>query len=174
MKPSTHEQAKQQARAEALHPRPPWPMTMIVTWFGLGLAPRAPGTFGSLGALPFAWVIVWAAGPWVLVAAAGVVFLLGWWVSEAYVRRVRQKDPGQVVIDEVAAQWLTLSVVPLDPVTYGLGFVFFRIADIAKPWPVHWADRRLGGGFGIMIDDVIAAGYAAPALWAVVTFVPLA
>lgn len=161
------------SHAEGLHPAAPWPLTMIVTWFGLGLAPRAPGTIGSLGALPFAAVIAWLGGPWALLGASVVVFLIGWWASELYVRRTRREDPGLVVIDEVAGQWLTLAVVPLDPVAYALGFVFFRIADIAKPWPVRWADRRMAGGLGIMVDDVLAAGYAALALWAVVTFLPV-
>lgn len=134
-----------------------------------------PGTWGSLGALPFAWVMAWAAGPqwapWVLTGAAAVMFVIGWWASGAYVRLVRQKDPGKVVIDEVAAQWLTLAVAPLDPMAYFLGFLFFRIADIAKPFPASWADRRLGGGFGIMADDVLAAPYSVAALWVCVKYV---
>lgn len=173
MTSSTHRKVSRKMHARGLHPAAPWPLTLVVTWFGLGLVPRAPGTFGSLGALPFAVLISWAGGPWALVGAAVVVFLIGWWASEVYVNHIRQKDPGHVVIDEVAGQWLTLAVAPLDPVAYALGFVFFRIFDIFKPWPVRWADRRMGGGLGIMIDDVLAAGYAALALWAVVTVVPI-
>ncbi len=147
----------------------PWWLTGTVTWFGVGLSPRAPGTVGSLAALPFAAAMSWAAGPAlapaVLCLAALVVFLVGWWTSQLYVWKVRQKDPGQVVIDEVAAQWLTLAVAPMDPLAYGLGFLWFRVFDIFKPWPVNWVDRRLGGGLGIMADDIVAAGYAALALW---------
>ena len=69
-------------------------------------------------------------------------------------------DPGAIVIDEVAGQWLTLAVAPLDPLAYLLGFVLFRIADVLKPWPASWLDRRVGGAFGVMIDDVAAAAYA--------------
>lgn len=162
-----HRKVARKVRARGLHPAAPWPLTLVVTWFGLGLVPRAPGTFGSLGALPLAMLISWAAGPWALVAASFAVFGLGWWASEVYVRRVRQKDPGQVVIDEVAGQWLTLAAAPLDPLSYALGFVFFRIFDIFKPWPVSWADRRLSGGLGIMADDMFAGVYAGVALWAV-------
>lgn len=151
-----------------LPPPAPWWLTGIVTWFGSGLISRAPGTMGSLAALPFAAALHWGFGPHgplALVVGAGIVFLIGWVASEAYVRRIRQKDPGQVVIDEVAAQWLTLAVAPLDPLAYALGFLWFRIFDIFKPWPISWIDRRLGGGLGIMADDILAAGYAAAALW---------
>jgi phosphatidylglycerophosphatase A len=147
---------------------PPWWLTAIVTWLGSGLAPRAPGTVGSLAALPFAAGLHWLAGPRaaaVLIAAAAIAFLVGWAASGTYVRRVREKDPGRVVIDEVAGQWLTLSIAPLDPLSYLLGFLWFRLFDVVKPWPVSWADRRLGGGLGIMADDIIAAGYAMAALW---------
>jgi phosphatidylglycerophosphatase A len=163
--PVTPTQDGAQALAPGSAQLAPWPLTMIVTWLGCGLSPRAPGTVGTLGALPFAWGICWAWGPWALAAAGAIAFFIGWVASEAYVRIVRHKDPGQVVIDEVAAVWLTLAVAPLDPAAYVIGFIFFRIADIAKPWPVSWADRRLGGGFGIMVDDVMAAAYAAPVLW---------
>jgi phosphatidylglycerophosphatase A len=73
-------------------------------------------------------------------------------------------DPGAVVIDEVAGQWLTLTVAPLEPLAYLLGFVLFRIADVLKPWPASWLDRRVGGAFGVMIDDVAAAIYAGAVL----------
>jgi phosphatidylglycerophosphatase A len=69
-------------------------------------------------------------------------------------------DPGAVVIDEVAGQWLTLAIAPLDPLAFLLGFVLFRVADVLKPWPASWLDRRVGGAFGVMIDDVAAALYA--------------
>lgn len=173
MVPTSHEDLARKAQARHLHPPAPWALTFVVTWFGSGLAPRAPGTFGTLAALPFAVVIAWLWGPWGLVIGAVAVFLVGWWASEAYVRRVRQKDPGQVVIDEVAAMWLTLAVVPLDVTYYALAFVAFRFFDILKPWPVRWADRRIGGGLGIMIDDILAAGYAMLVLWIVVSIVQI-
>jgi len=75
------------------------------------------------------------------------------------------KDPGAIVVDEVAAQWATLSTVPLDPVLYFLGFVLFRIADILKPWPASWCDRRLSGGFGVMADDMVAGLYASAVMF---------
>jgi len=69
-------------------------------------------------------------------------------------------DPGAIVIDEVAAQWLVLLPVPLDPLSYAVAFLLFRLFDIWKPWPVGWLDRRVHGGLGIMLDDLLAAVYA--------------
>lgn len=138
----------------------------LATWFGAGLLPKAPGTWGSLAALPFAWVILRYGGMWWLLAAIILVFLVGWWASQIYVGRSGEADPGAVVIDEVAGQWLTL--LPAAPGVWwhwALGFALFRFFDIVKPWPVGWADRRLKGGFGVMVDDVIAGIYAGVLLY---------
>jgi phosphatidylglycerophosphatase A len=143
----------------------PEPMVAVVaTWFGTGLLPIAPGSWASLSALPVAWLLVWAGGPWLLLAAAAIVFPLGLWATERYMAAVGEHDPGAVVVDEIVGQWLALAVVPLDPLAYGLGFLLFRLADVFKPWPVRWLDRSVGGAFGVMIDDVGAAIYAALAL----------
>jgi phosphatidylglycerophosphatase A len=142
------------------------PAALIATWFGTGLLPRMPGTWGSLAALPFAWMIVAAGGAWALVGAAAALFALGCWAAQTYARACGTDDPPAVVVDEVAAQWLVLAVVPLDPWLYALGFALFRAADIAKPWPAGWVDRHVAGGFGIMLDDVAAAPYAMAGLWA--------
>ena len=140
--------------------RPPFwrPESLIATWFGAGLLPKAPGTWGSLAALPFAAAIVWLGGPWALLAAAAAVFLVGIWASAKYAGE--RADPGEVVVDEVAAQWLVIFPVALDLKLYVLAFVAFRVVDILKPWPANWADRRIKGGLGIMLDDVLAAPYA--------------
>jgi len=144
------------------------PVVVISTWFGSGLLPKAPGTWGSLAALPFAWGIRAATGPTGLAIATVIVILAGWWAAAIFVRRSNEHDPRRVVIDEVAGQWLTLVAVPLDPENYVLGFLLFRAADILKPWPVSWADRDLRGGFGVMADDVLAGIYAGAALWVLV------
>lgn len=136
------------------------PAALLATWFGAGLLPKGPGTWGSAAALPFAWALAAAGGPRLLLAAAAVCFAVGWWASAVYVRRTGAEDPGEVVIDEVAGQWLTLAAAPLDPLSYLAGFALFRLFDIWKPWPVRVADRRLGGGLGIMVDDVLAGLYA--------------
>ena len=141
------------------------PAFLLATWFGVGLLPKAPGTWGSLAALPFAWTIHAAFGAAGLAIATVAVFGIGLWASSLYVRRTGIQDPGAVVIDEVAGQWLTLLPAGTDPILYAAGFVLFRVADIWKPWPVSWADRSLPGGFGVMADDILAAAYAGAALY---------
>jgi phosphatidylglycerophosphatase A len=142
-------------------PLPLWhPARLLATWFGSGLSPVAPGTFGSLAALPFAVGLAWIGGAVALTIGALVVLLVGIWASEASARASGVKDPGEIVIDEVAGQWLALAFVPLDPLAYGLGFALFRLFDITKPWPANWADRNLSGGWGIMLDDIVAGAYA--------------
>ena len=140
------------------------PPILIATWFGSGLLPKAPGTWGSLAALPFAWVIQAFGGQLALAIAALIAFAVGLWASERMAGDLGIKDPGAVVIDEVAGQWLALAFVPLTIWSYLAGFVLFRLADITKPWPVSLVDRRLGGGLGIMLDDMIAGAYAGLAL----------
>lgn len=142
------------------------PAFLLATWFGSGLLPKIPGTWGSAAALPFAWVIAWYGGPWALLAAAFVAFVAGLWAADVYGRHSGVKDAGPIVIDEVAGQWLTLVPFVPEPATYLAGFVLFRAADIAKPWPASWADRKLDGGMGVMLDDVIAGIYAGLALFA--------
>jgi len=140
------------------------PTTLIATWFGTGFLPVAPGSWGSLAALPFAWGLEWLGGQALLLAAALAAFAVGWWAAGAYAARTGDDDPGAVVIDEVAGQWLALAFVPASAWSYALGLVLFRIADIAKPWPASLAERRLAGGLGVMADDMVAGAYAGLAL----------
>jgi phosphatidylglycerophosphatase A len=130
---------------------------LIASWFGSGYLPGAPGSWGSLAALPFAWVITAYAGKSGLLVAAIALFAIGWFAADSAIENSAVKDPGWIVIDEVVGQWLTLLVLPLDLLAYATGFVVFRIFDIWKPWPIRAIERRSGGGFGIMIDDVAAA-----------------
>lgn len=137
------------------------PAALLATWFGSGLLPWAPGTWGSLAALPFAWVIMAYTGAAGLLIAALVVFAVGCWAAGRVERASGVKDPGFAVIDEVAGQWLTLVVAPLDPLFYLAGFLLFRLVDIWKPFPIRHIERNVPGGLGIMADDVAAALYAA-------------
>ena len=141
---------------------PPWRdvPTFVATVGGTGLLPRAPGTWGSLAALPLAWLILDGLGPLALCVAAILVFLLGWRVSVLVLRRTRDDDPGPIVIDEVAGQLTALIPATTELWQFALGFVLFRIADIVKPWPVSWADRDIEGGLGVMTDDILASLYA--------------
>ena len=138
----------------------------LSTWFGCGLMPLAPGTWGALAALPLAALLAALGGPPLVVAGAALVFAAGWRASEVYMRVTDSHDPNEVVVDEVFGQCLTLAFVPVDPWLYLLGLALFRTVDILKFWPCNWIDRRLGGGAGVMVDDLVAALYAGPILLA--------
>ena len=133
---------------------------LIATWFGAGFLPITPGSWGSLAALPFAWAIASLWGAAGLAVAAAIAFIVGWWAAAIVAKASAIKDPGAIVIDEVAAQWLVLLAAPPAPLPYALAFLLFRIFDIWKPWPAGWAERRVKGGLGIMLDDLFAAVYA--------------
>ena len=150
------------------------PAQLLATGFGVGLLPKAPGTWGSLFALPAAWGIAAAAGQSGLALAAAGVFVLGIWAAGACVEKQGIQDPSPVVIDEIAGQWAALLLVPVDFIHYGVGFVLFRAFYILKPWPVGWADREVKGGLGSMLDDALAAAYAATVLWGVAWVMPQA
>lgn len=134
---------------------------LFVTWFGSGWLPWAPGSWGSLAAMPFAWAIITLGGPGLLAFAAIALFALGCWAADIALRETQTQDPGWIVVDEVAGQWLTLLAAPASLLGYASAFILFRVFDIWKPWPIGWADRKLEGGFGVMADDVLAAVYAA-------------
>lgn len=145
----------------------PWhPATILATWGWTGLLPGAPGTWGSLFTLPFAWLIADTWGPSALFVAAAAAFLVGLWASGRYLLNSKSKDPGTIVIDETAGQFLALALVPVELWWYVAGFVLFRAADILKPWPASWADRSVSGALGVMTDDIFAAAYVLALLYA--------
>ena len=140
------------------------PAALIATAGGIGHLPKAPGTWASLAALLLAWLLDYGAGQLGIALTGLALALLGIWASQVYVAHQRAEDPGEVVVDEVAAHLLVLAVVPLTLASALAGFLLFRLFDIVKPWPVGWADRRVKGGLGVMLDDLLAAGYAAAIL----------
>lgn len=140
-------------------------ITCAATWFYSGKSPKAPGTAGSLAALPFGWLICVYGGNSALIIASIIIFAIGVWAAHQYSHLLGIHDAGEIVIDEVVGQWMCLLVIPLgngwsDILWLIAAFVAFRIFDIAKPWPIRWVDRRVGGGFGIMFDDVLAGAFA--------------
>jgi phosphatidylglycerophosphatase A len=150
------------------------PKVLIATAGGAGLLPGAPGTWGSLLALPTGAAIHALGGAAALASTAVIAFLVGWHASSAWLAAdPSRKDPGAIVIDEVVGQWLVLLVLPLDPLAYAGGFLLFRLFDIWKPWPVSFLDRRIGGGLGVMLDDVGAAIYAGAVALAVTAYLPV-
>lgn len=133
--------------------------TALATWFGVGFLKPAPGTWASLVALPFAWLILWKFGSVALAVASVAAYAVGVWSTDRYAARTGLTDPSECVIDEVAGQWLACAVAPLSWLAFLLAFVLFRVLDIAKPWPVSLGER-LPGGFGVMTDDMIAGAIA--------------
>ena len=142
------------------------PAGWIACGFGSGLSPVAPGTAGSLAALA-PWLALREL-PWPLyLGAVALAFAIGTWASNVAIARLHVADPGAVVVDEFVGQWIALLPLVAAPQTWPwivIAFALFRLFDVWKPWPVSWADRRVKGGFGVMLDDVIAGVYAALAL----------
>ena len=150
--------------------KPPKFAFYLATFLGSGLSPYAPGTVGSLAALPLAYGLLFTSTSAALLAV-GVLFFVGVLASNSVEEALDSHDAGLIVIDEVVGQCLVIvlldlclggmiDVIPL----LAMGFLGFRFFDIVKPWPVSWADKRVQGGLGVMLDDVVAALIAVPVL----------
>lgn len=150
-------------------------MKVLATWFYTGTIPGAPGTWGSLATLPFAYLLHWLGGPIALVVATVLLCPIGWWVTHQYLltKHSSQEDPQEVVIDEVVGQMIALwpLSVGLHAMTNAMphvvpwpgwvgAFVLFRFFDITKPWPVNKLEK-LPGATGVMADDIMAGFLAA-------------
>ena len=137
------------------------PAHLIAFGFGSGLAPKAPGTVGTLLGWPLFWLIA-AVAPDLSNRIALVIaaFLLGVWACARSGRALGVADHGGIVWDEIVAFALVLLFTPAGWQWAALAFALFRLFDILKPWPIRLADRRLKNGFGVMFDDLLAAGYA--------------
>lgn len=131
---------------------------LVATGLGSGYSPVAPGTAGSLVGLLLFLPLAGRAF-WIQLAAVVAVTILGVLAGGRLATTLGLKDPGVVVVDEVAGQWITFLALPMTPVIAVAGFLLFRVMDIFKPWPAR-ALERLPGGLGIMADDVAAGIYA--------------
>jgi len=136
------------------------PAHFIALGFGAGLAPVAPGTFGTLAAIPLALLLRAYASDAVFAAAIVVLAFAGAWAAELTGRALGVPDHGAIVIDEVVAFLLVLWVVGTTPSRIAVAFVLFRFFDIVKPPPIRQLDAALKNGAGVMLDDLLAAGYA--------------
>ena len=144
---------------------------LIATFFGVGYMRPASGTWGSLAALPFVWVLHVLGGPWVFAAAILAVFFIGWWATRGHTARTGVEDPSEVVIDEVVGMWIAMLPVSFGAEMVGAdilalypgwiaAFFLFRVFDIFKMGPARWADNR-SDALGVMLDDVFAGIFAA-------------
>jgi phosphatidylglycerophosphatase A len=137
------------------------PAHFLALGFGSGLAPKAPGTAGSLAAIPLFLLVapistismVWTLG------IITILFVLGIRYCDIAGRALGVADHGSIVWDEMVAMWLIMALTPHAPIIYVLDFVLFRLFDIWKPFPIKQCDAKLKGGFGVMFDDLLAAGY---------------
>lgn len=135
------------------------PAHFIALGFGAGLLPKAPGTFGTLVALPLYALIAGLPSPayWGLLLLGGLV---GIWACERTGRALGVPDHGGIVWDEITAFLLVLPFAPQTWWGYVLAFLLFRLFDVWKPFPIDWLEARVKGGLGVMLDDLLAAGYA--------------
>ena len=136
------------------------PVHILAFGFGTGLAPVAPGTFGSLPGILLFWLTM-DFGLYVQLGVAVGITLAGIWICGESARRIGVHDHGGIVWDEIVGMYVTLLFAPVTIVGWVLAFVFFRVMDIVKPWPIRDLDHRISGGVGIMLDDLAAALYAA-------------
>lgn len=135
------------------------PAHFIALGLGTGLAPSAPGTFGTLLALPLHAALARWFDPLTILVAAALLFAIGIWASERTGQALGATDHGAINIDEVAAFLAVLACTPAGLGWQLLAFGLFRLFDIVKPPPIRWFERTVAGGIGVMLDDVLAAGY---------------
>ena len=161
---STHQSLRREVLSRPLH----W----LPFGLGVGLLPLAPGTWGSLLAV-LLFLLLPPLELALHLALAVVGFALGVWLCGLSARRLGVHDHPGIVLDEVVAMWATLAAVPRTALWSGLAFLAFRVMDIWKPWPIREADHRIPGGLGIMLDDALAAAFAAAvvsSLWKLSVF----
>lgn len=135
------------------------PVHFLAFGFGSGLAPVAPGTFGTLAAVPVWWAAAQFPFPGYLVVL-GLLVAAGPWLCGRTARDLGVHDHSGIVWDEFAGFLLAMAWVPVSWIHCLAGFLLFRLFDVVKPWPIGWLDRRIPGGTGIMVDDLVAALYA--------------
>ncbi len=122
----------------------------------MGFLPAAPGTWGTLLGVLIWWLLFADAAPLVQVVAAATLAAGGGWLLHFLCARRALHDDPAIVLDEIAGVWVALLLVPAEPLLLAAAFGLFRLFDIWKPWPVSWADREVGGGLGVLLDDLLA------------------
>lgn len=135
------------------------PAHFIALGFGAGLSPFAPGTVGTLLAFPIWWAVGPADEPLALLAILALLFAVGVWACDITGRDLGIGDHGAMCWDEVVAFLLVLAIAPQEPAWQAAAFLLFRAFDVVKPPPIRQLESRIKGGFGVMFDDLLAAGY---------------
>ncbi|WP_434144723.1 phosphatidylglycerophosphatase A [Photobacterium leiognathi] len=143
------------------------PWHLLATGFGSGLAKYVPGTMGTLAAIPFYLLLAQLPFGWYLVAVL-VAALIGVKICTITSGDMKVHNHGSIVWDEFVGFWITMAIAPTVSWQWVLtGFILFRFFDMVKPWPISWLDKHVKGGFGIMVDDILAGFMAMIALWVV-------
>jgi len=148
------------------------PVLFLAFGFGSGLAPKAPGTFGTLVAIPI-YLLVSLGDPLVYGVALTAILISGVFICDKATKMLGVHDHGGIVWDEIAGFLVTMVAVPFSLQAVVIGFVLFRLFDIWKPWPIGTIDKHVKGGFGIMLDDVIAGIFALACLLVLQNFMVL-
>lgn len=138
-----------------------WLALACATCLGAGYVPVAPGTAGSALALPAAWGLAQLGGSWAVVGGAVAATLVGLWATRAAEDHFGRHDSPHIVIDELAGQLVSVALVPCTVPNLVVAFGWFRLFDSVKPWPAGWVDRNVEGALGVVLDDIVAGGYAA-------------
>lgn len=142
------------------------PVVFFAFGFGSGLSPKMPGTIGTLAAIPV-YLLFSSAPLWVYAVILLASSIVGIWLCGTAAKLLGVHDHGGIVWDEFVGYWITMFCAPSGWEWIVVGFVFFRIFDILKPWPISIADKKVGGGWGIMLDDILAGIAAAVCLQAI-------
>ena len=149
-----------------LAPRTIWtnPVHFLAFGLGTGASPYAPGTVGTLLGIPLVYLLSqWPI--WVYLIATVALTAVGVWVCDKTSKDIGVHDHGGIVIDEVAGYMVTMIAVPVNVWTLTAAFFIFRFFDIIKPWPIAWLDKKVQGGLGIMVDDLLAGVYGLAVIW---------
>jgi phosphatidylglycerophosphatase A len=146
------------------------PIHLVAFGFGAGLSPKAPGSVGTIVAV-LIYLVLPSMPPIIYAGLVLLSFFFGIWICGKTAEDLGVHDHGGIVWDEFVGYWITMFMAPSGLFWVLLGFVFFRLLDIFKPWPIKWADKELAGGLGIMLDDVLAGIMAALGMQAVVVLI---
>ena len=146
------------------------PINLLAFGFGSGLLPKAPGTFGTLACIPFYWLIA-DIDLYAYLIVCLAICVVGIYICGSASKKLKVHDHPGIVWDEFAGFFITMIGISFSWTNVIIGFVLFRIFDIFKPWPINWLDKRVKGGLGIMLDDILAGILALACLHLIVYFI---